>query len=106
MNWIRLNRRSRTLRQRFDQQGLGEPGDARNHGMPADNKRDHDLLYHAILRNDDFAQLLQYLPVPQMKFVHKRPIINDCLLHIFHPQNSPFLYLYRNMNSPTRPKTR
>jgi hypothetical protein len=52
--------------------------------LGTDHERDHGLLDHLVLRDDDFAQFFQNLPVSDAEFFDQGRIIHYGLLRVFH----------------------
>ncbi len=99
------------LRQRLDQQGLGQPGHAGDHGMPPHHQRDHDLLHDALLRDDDLAQLAENLAVTQVQPLHQCFVVCHRLLHTVHsalpfPRCGSSVSGHTSGNSPRTCRTR
>ena len=57
VNWMRVNLRSRTLRERVDEQRLREAGHADEEAVAAGEERDEHLLDDVVLPDDELAQL-------------------------------------------------
>ena len=70
------------LRESFDQKRFCQARNSRNHGMSPDHQRNHHLVNHVILGNDDLSEFLQDIAMSCAEFFHQLRIINDGLL--FH----------------------
>ena len=73
VNWMRAKARSIVLRQRGDEQRLGQPGHALQQQVPAGEQRDQQPLDDDVLADDDRADALAHVLDELNGGIHGRP---------------------------------
>ena len=97
VNWMRVELQLEHLRQRLDQQRLGQAGHADDQAVAADEQRQQHQLDDVVLADDELVQLGEDLLAAVVHLVGERDVVGrfEILFHVGHDR-SPAISLVRS----------